>query len=528
MSEKFMTKKKTLTSVVACLVAAVILLGGTFAWQSISQQALNEIKSTVNPGGRLHDDFVEVTAVENTAVMTYDKDVYVENFTSRANNGVQVFARVRLDEYMEIGKNAGSETESTADSLIPGANLNDKTSWTTYKFGEDSDFRDYFEMSFAGSTVYMPTFNKDMNSLEADINGTFKNNFEDYYEYTDGEEKVANATYAAVDEDGNITTKTVEESHIATSTLNSFIIPMDEYVAAVEAGELDGNPFDGTGDFWVYDNDGWAYWANPIDPDTATGLLLNEINRTEEIINDDWYYAINVVAQFITYDDMGAENGTGFYDETAGTAPTAEALNLLNRIGVKVNFQVNTAAELKTALANGGVVTLTDDIEIDSQITVNDNTVLNLDDYEIKASEELYDEDIKSWSLISVRNGATLTVNGGVFTAIENDSFCVDVRDGSKVIINGGVFTGNVSAVYVLEGEAVIYGGNFSILQKSEQGDYRFLLNCYDANFEAGTAKITVCGGTYNGFNPEDYGEVSVPAKYEVAGTDGVYTVTKK
>ena len=51
------TKKKIAASVGAVGLAAVIALGGTFAWQSISQQALNETMATINPGGRLHDDF---------------------------------------------------------------------------------------------------------------------------------------------------------------------------------------------------------------------------------------------------------------------------------------------------------------------------------------------------------------------------------------------------------------------------------------------------------------------------------------
>lgn len=33
--------KKKLTSAVAVVTAAALLLGGTFAWQSISQEALN-------------------------------------------------------------------------------------------------------------------------------------------------------------------------------------------------------------------------------------------------------------------------------------------------------------------------------------------------------------------------------------------------------------------------------------------------------------------------------------------------------
>ena len=67
-------RKKAMTAVGAVAMAAVIALGGTFAWQSISQQALNEAAAVVNPGGRLHDDFDGS-----------NKDVYVENFTDAAD-----------------------------------------------------------------------------------------------------------------------------------------------------------------------------------------------------------------------------------------------------------------------------------------------------------------------------------------------------------------------------------------------------------------------------------------------------------
>ena len=87
-------KHKLISAIVAVSVAAALLLTGTFAWQSISQTALNEKIEEVNPGGRLHDDF------DGT-----NKDVYVENF-----GDTPIFARVRLDEYMEIGAGAGLKT----------------------------------------------------------------------------------------------------------------------------------------------------------------------------------------------------------------------------------------------------------------------------------------------------------------------------------------------------------------------------------------------------------------------------------
>ncbi len=321
-------KKKKALAAIAGVTTLAILFGGTFAWQSISQTALNEISGTVNPGGRLHSDFVEITDTDN-AVMTYDKDVYAENFTSRINNGVQVFARIRIDEYMEIGTGAGNETAdlNNAIPLVTGTKLADKSTWVTYKYNDTtSAYRTYFDMSFGGKTVYMPTFNKDMNSLEADMNGTFKEGFKDYTKYTIGQDKTAEATYAGQNENGETVTKKLEETHIAVATPEASVISMEQWIAGGK----------NTGNFWVYDNDGWAYWAAPIDPDTATGLLLDRLSRTEEIINDDWYYAVNVVAQFITYNDIGAEEGTGFYDTSAGTVPSANALELLKTIGVIV------------------------------------------------------------------------------------------------------------------------------------------------------------------------------------------------
>ena len=50
-------KRKLISAITAVAVSAAILLGGTYAWQSISQQALNEKIVEVNPGGRLHDDY---------------------------------------------------------------------------------------------------------------------------------------------------------------------------------------------------------------------------------------------------------------------------------------------------------------------------------------------------------------------------------------------------------------------------------------------------------------------------------------
>ena len=341
-------KKKTLTAVGAVALAAVIALGGTFAWQSISQTALNEAAATLNPGGRLHDDFDG-----------RNKDVYVENFTDAAD-GTPIFARVRLDEYMEIGPGAGTDRNLSSDEALTVTNLtivgqnaeiNDKTTWTTRTptsglTNEDGELYWNWDME-GGQTVYMPTFNKNKDSLQSDINGTYDGQadtdipYDDYVTYTEGQQVTADATY---DNDNNDIddndTRIENETHTAKTTINGTVITMEEWMTRWEAYQTavdGGTPADEAaettqvmGDFWVWDDDGWAYWANAIQPDTATGLLLDGI----ELINppsDNYYYGINVVGQFVTADDIGYLNGTGFYDTSNGkdTIPSENAETLI-------------------------------------------------------------------------------------------------------------------------------------------------------------------------------------------------------
>ncbi|MBE5762327.1 MAG: hypothetical protein E7334_10095 [Clostridiales bacterium] len=76
--------RKIAATASALVLSASLLLGGTLAWQSISQEATNIIMDEVNPGGRLHDDFNG----------TDDKNIYVENFGTQP-----IFARIMLKEY---------------------------------------------------------------------------------------------------------------------------------------------------------------------------------------------------------------------------------------------------------------------------------------------------------------------------------------------------------------------------------------------------------------------------------------------
>lgn len=165
---------------------------------------------------------------------------------------------------------------------------------------------------------------------------------------------------------------------------------------------------------------------------------------------------------------------------------------------------------LYTASQIGGAVTLSDNVDFDRTIAVQPGKTMsvNLNGKTVKNTTNLWENPSvpNSWSLFSVRGSdSKLTLSGdGEVIAKANDCYAVDVQDGGHLVIEGGHYNGNIHAVYVEEGIAEIKGGTFEVQQKYPDADKadEFVLNCYDANRENGTAKIIVTGGTFIGFNP--------------------------
>lgn len=159
------------------------------------------------------------------------------------------------------------------------------------------------------------------------------------------------------------------------------------------------------------------------------------------------------------------------------------------------------------------VIKLTSDIVVTETTTVSKNIAIDLNGYTIKNTEDIWNKDTKSWSLISVRNGGILTlldssdVGTGTLLAKENDCYAVDVREGGMLIIESGTYIGNISSVYVHSGTAYINGGYYKVQQISGANGYGETINCYDANFKNGTATVIISGGSFYNFNPTDAAE---------------------
>ena len=178
--------------------------------------------------------------------------------------------------------------------------------------------------------------------------------------------------------------------------------------------------------------------------------------------------------------------GSDQYD-AAATVPVTDVVGFF-ALGSDLTLEAADGADKAEPFAVGNA-----DVTIDFA----GKTVANVDDVWT---------DKANWSIFSARAGSNLTLQGnGIVHAKANDCYAVDVCDGGKLTIKDGTYVGNLSAIYVEEGELIIEGGTFSIQQlKSGTGEerYRETLNCYDKNYQNGTAKITVKGGTFMNFNP--------------------------
>ncbi|MCH5347001.1 MAG: hypothetical protein J1E63_07815 [Muribaculaceae bacterium] len=155
--------------------------------------------------------------------------------------------------------------------------------------------------------------------------------------------------------------------------------------------------------------------------------------------------------------------------------------------------------EFNTAVANGGNITLSSDQTVDQDLVFRKESTLNLNGYTLTTNN----------STLTLASSAKVTINGGGTVAKVGEDYygstaAAYVNGASAVLtINGGNFTSTgVEAVYVQVGTAYINGGYFAAA--NDYNGVYYTLNCADANFKNGTAKIIVTGGTFENFNPAD------------------------
>ena len=226
------------------------------------------------------------------------------------------------------------------------------------------------------------------------------------------------------------------------------------------------------------------------------------------------------------------------------TQDTVENDSFNNKYDEDATYPAANADELKSALAAGGIVNVATDLptnniedSADARMVIKAPTTLNLDK-KIISPDNMGNNNTNFCALIV---DADTTINagesGGIHTGT-NGGYGINVRNGATLTINGGTYYGGGTAVQVQKGTVTINGGHFAVEAFSDpQYGYEFMLNCIDSAYKDGTAKIIVKGGTFVNFNPanckaEGAGTNFVADGYKVEtsthGTDTWYTVVPK
>ena len=234
-----------------------------------------------------------------------------------------------------------------------------------------------------------------------------------------------------------------------------------------------------------------------------TGKLAANVGKSET-------YYIKGVMQTTAGNDYQDLTLDGITITVYATQDTVENDSFNDQYDKDAGYPVASAAEMKEALANGGIVSVNKDIKTDNigdnvadRITISQPTTLNLD-AKIISPDDMANNS-KNFCALIVDADTTINAgeNGGIDTG-RNGGYALNVREGANLTITGGSYYGGGTAVQVQEGTLTITGGHFAVEAFGEPYGYNFLLNCIDTAYKNGTANIIVKGGTFVNFDPSN------------------------
>ena len=204
------------------------------------------------------------------------------------------------------------------------------------------------------------------------------------------------------------------------------------------------------------------------------------------------------------------------------TQDTVESDSFTNQYDENATYPVVNVTELKEALTTGGVVAVTKDIQTNNiedtaaaRIVISQPTTLNLEKKIITPN----DMGNNNNNFVALYVNADTTINagkdGGIDTGV-NGGYGINVKDGATLTINGGYYYGGGTAVQVQKGTLIINGGTFACEPYSNPTyGYNFLINCVDGAYKNGTAKVIIQSGTFINFDPSnDSAEGAAPTSW--------------
>lgn len=186
-------------------------------------------------------------------------------------------------------------------------------------------------------------------------------------------------------------------------------------------------------------------------------------------------------------------------------AKETEIYNLTKLVGeiggnVTYDYPNELGTSLTSLLNNSGTVKLGEDATISRfgpGITAKNKVKLNLNNHNLTSTSA------GSYGAIMGRGTQEITIYGKG-TVDAGDGICIEANGaGCTINLTGSttVYQNDRSGgelIYCYAGTINITNGTF----KNNGADKKYMLNCYDANYRNGTAKIIITGGKFYDFDP--------------------------
>ena len=319
-----------------------------------------------------------------------------------------------------------------------------------------------------------------------------------------------------------------------TAVPTSFDARKGEVGAATDAVEYTADVLSADGDLTVD-----YIWA-PVEEATLADFSMTFLNGTIEISTNSDFKNIPIRRNYRTMVSGNLLTKQGTFNVTIDPEFYQPDITV-----------VTTAEELHTAFANGGSVTLSEDVTVEKPLVVETGKTVEIDlnGKDIINTTSLPDGEYGNTTVFEVKGGATLNIKGdgdikAIGTKPNEDGYrmAVYAYGDAKVNIYGGNFVNDqdyndhnaqLDLIYADQQAVInIYGGTFESKSANNRGYW--VLNLKD---DSGAA-INVYGGTFINYDPSS-SMTENPVKNFVAegytaiktsddpAPNGTYTVVK-
>ena len=208
-----------------------------------------------------------------------------------------------------------------------------------------------------------------------------------------------------------------------------------------------------------------------------------------------------------------------------GNAQTPQVINFATPVTYVAQIgeeKYETFDDAYKAAKSGDVIEL-----LETAVITNSNPWINYSTKNITVKANL------GKTAFRIQDNAYVWLGG---MTIESNDYCITVgaadgSSGANVEIYGGTYKGNVSAISVTKGYVKIMDGTFSV--EPYQGSYEYTINCIDSYYNSKDAKVSIQGGKFYNFNPQDnaaegsHTNFLASGYFAVEGEDNYWTVVE-